>query len=245
MINTSLLAALLLLSAEFFGQIAIPPGTILPVQLNGSLHSQRSRPGKQITARVMQDVPLPSGARIRSGSTVIGRIVESLEPQRGVGAKLTLQFDALNVSGRTQPIVSSLRAIGSMMDVEQAQVPTSGPDRGTSESSWITEQVGGDVVYHGGGPVTSSSGIVGRSTASGVLVQIAGAPHAKCAGEAGGPATPQALWVFSADACGLYGLPNLVILHAGSTRPVGEIILGAEKGNLDLRGGSGLLLTVR
>src|SRR6202022_477494 len=44
---------------------AIPPGTILPVRLNSSLSSAESKPGQIISARIMQDVPLATGGKIR------------------------------------------------------------------------------------------------------------------------------------------------------------------------------------
>ena len=56
---------------------------------------------------------------------------------------------------------------------------------------------------------------------------------------------PQALWLFSADACGVYGIGNLRIDHAGRTAPTGTIVLSAKHGKLNLRGGSALLLRVQ
>jgi len=54
----SLLTFLLLCSLGLFAQEAIPPGTVLPVQLKSTLDSLKSKPGQTITARIMQDVPL-------------------------------------------------------------------------------------------------------------------------------------------------------------------------------------------
>jgi hypothetical protein len=49
------MAILLAMATESFGQNAIPPGTILPLQLNTSLNSRKSKSGQVVTARVMQD----------------------------------------------------------------------------------------------------------------------------------------------------------------------------------------------
>src|SRR5580658_7083065 len=38
---------------------SIPLGTILPVRLNSTIWSDKSKPGQTITGRVMQNIPLP------------------------------------------------------------------------------------------------------------------------------------------------------------------------------------------
>jgi hypothetical protein len=39
-------------------QTDVTPGTILPISLNDSLSSRKSKPGDVISSRIMQDVPL-------------------------------------------------------------------------------------------------------------------------------------------------------------------------------------------
>ena len=241
-----LLAGLLALATGSFGQNAIPDGTILPLQLNSSLNSKKSKPGQVVTARLMQDVPLPSGERIRAGSKAIGRVLDVVEARDGSGAKLSLRFDTIEVAKRRIAMTTNLRALASMMEVEDAQIPKTGPDHGTPENAWTTDQIGGDVVYRGGGPVANGLQVVGTPTAAnGVLVRIASKPGSKCRGDLGDNDQPQALWVFSADACGTYGFPDLAIVHAGRSNPAGQITLASERSNFDVRSGSGLLLHVK
>lgn len=242
--KTVLLFGLLMFSTGLFGQSAIPSGTILPLRLNSSLNSRKSMAGEVVTARLMQDVPLSSGGKIRAGSKAIGRILDVAQARNGTGARLSLQFDTLEVSKKKVPMTTNLRALASMIDVEQAQIPTSGPDRGTSENSWTTDQIGGDVVYRGGGPVTNGLHDVGKPTANGVLVWVAAKPDTMCRGDLGSGDRPQALWVFSADACGAYGFADLKIVHAGRSAPLGQIMLASEK-DFDIRSGSGILLRVK
>jgi len=156
-----------------------------------------------------------------------------------------LEFDTLEASKRRIPITTNLRALASMMEVEDAQVPKTGPDRGTSQNAWTTTQIGGDVVYRGGGPVANGLRVVGAPTTYGVLVRVASKRGTKCRGDLGGNDLPQALWLFSADACGTYGFADLTIAHAGRSHPVGQITLASEKRNFDVRSGSGLLLRVK
>ncbi len=236
--------SLVILTAELFAQSSIPVGTILPLALNSSLNSRKVKPGQVITARVMQDVPLSPGSSIHAGAKVIGRVLGVNPANRTSGAQISFQFDTV-VAGRQRiPITANLRALASMMAVEQAQLPETGPDRGTSENAWTTDQIGGEVVYRGGGPVANGLRSVGEPTTNGVLVHVSAKPGTKCRGEIEGNDRLQALWVFSSDACGVYDLPDLAIVHAGRTNPVGEITLASDKGEVNVRAGSGMLLRV-
>ena len=78
-----LLIGLLVLSTGLFAQEAIPTGTVLPAQLKSSLDSRKSKPGQVITARLMQDVPLPAGGKIPAGAKVTGHISDVV-PASGV-----------------------------------------------------------------------------------------------------------------------------------------------------------------
>ena len=239
-----LFVALIALSARSFAQESVPLGTILPVQLNSSLRSDKARAGQQVSARVMQDVPWGSRHKIHSGAKVVGRVVSARPSDNRTGGEISLRFDTLEIGRRHIPITTNLRALATIMDVSEAQVPETGPDHGTSENAWTTDQIGGEVVYRGG-VVAHGSDIVGNSVlGSGVLVHVSATPGLKCRGEVDGNDQLQALWVFSSDACGLYDLPNLSLTHAGRTDPVGQITLRSDKGNVKIRGGSGMLLRV-
>jgi len=236
--------SLILLAASLFAQNAVPAGTILPVALSSSLNSRKLKPGQIMRARVMQDVPLSSGPAIHAGAKVIGHVVDVKPANDTGGAQISFRFDVLLISGRRIPITTNLRALASMMAVEQAQLPENGPDRGTSANAWTTDQIGGEVVYRGGGPVAHGLQPVGEPTTNGVLVHVSAKPGSECRGEIEGSHRLQALWVFSSDACGAYDLPNLAIVHAGRDDPVGEIILASNKGDVKVRPGSGMLLRV-
>ena len=234
----------LMLSSALSAQDAIPAGTILPVQLNSSLKSNRAHPGQIITARVMQDLPLPSGPRIHAGARVRGQVLAVSPASNGKSAKISFRFDTLTVGKRHIPVITNMRALASMMDVSQAYIPESGPDHGTSEYNWTTDQIGGEIDYHGGGAIVHDSEIVGYSVADGVLVRVTTKPGSKCRAAVAGNDRPQALWVFSYDACGLYDFPGVTLVHAGRTDPVGQIVLESNAGNLNIRAGSGILLRV-
>ena len=237
------LISLIVLSMRVFAQDKIPVGTILPVRLNSSLRSNKARSGEEVSARLMQDVPLSGGQKIHAGAKVIGHIVSATPAVNGMMSDLSFRFDTLAIGKRRIAMITNLRALASMMDVEDAQVPPSGPDRGTPWT-WATRNlIGGEVAY-GEGPVVHGTDIVGQALASGVLIPVRPNAVAGCRGEVAGNANAQALWVFSSDACGLYDLPKITLAHAGRTDPVGLIKLLSDKGNMKVPGGSGMLLRV-
>ncbi len=225
--------------------MVIPAGTILPVRLNLTISTDKSRPGQAITGRVMQNISLPQGATIKEGSKVIGHIVEVTLPNSAAPARIAFQFDQLISSHRTIPIATDLRVIAGFMRLDEAQIPTLGA--GESEVyRWLTTvQIGGDVVYGDGGPVVAgddSHQVVGKRVDGGVLGQVRAKPGTNCRGPLEGNNNPQALWLFSSDACGVYGLAHISIAHAGRTNPVGRIILASDNGKLKIPSGTGMLL---
>jgi hypothetical protein len=221
----------------------IPAGTVLPVVLP-SFSSEKAKKGTTIKARVAQEVPLPNGAKIRKGAIVVGRVIETGDGGPNKEATLAMRFDTLIQHGRSTPITANLRALASALEVEFAQIPTTAPGE-SDVYDWLpTRQIGDEVVYGRGGPVARGTQIVGRSVNDGVLVQASAEPGGGCRGEVAGNNSPQALWVFSSDACGVYGFSHLRISHAGRTNPVGEIVLRSDNGPIKIRGGSGALLRV-
>jgi hypothetical protein len=239
-----LFGACLFFSTPVPAQQAVPPGTVLPIRLNSSL-SLKTRPGKVISGRIMQDVTLTDGASLRAGTRVLGHVIRVSSETEGVStAELSFAFDKVMVSNRAVPITTNLRAMASFMEVEGAQVPENGPDRGTPESAYTTVLVGGDVDYRGGGPVMEGSNIVGRPILGGVVSEVSLNPGSGCRGSIDGNNSPQALWVFSSDACGLYGFPGVEIAHSGRRNPVGEIVLKSNSRKLNVPSGTGMLLRV-
>ena len=228
--------------------IAIPPGTILPVRLNVSLSSTKTRVGQVITGRIMQDVPLAGGAKIPKGSKVLGQIAGVAAATTTSRAEISFRFDRLVARHQVSPITTNLRAIAGFMEVEAAQIP-SGLSSGEGEVYvWLpTTQIGGDNVFGLGGMVTrwnNSSEVVGKSTQDGVVGRISVRQGTGCRGPLYGNDRPQALWVFSSDACGVYGLAHLAIANAGRAKPAGLIVLSSNNGNVKIPAGAGMLLRV-
>jgi hypothetical protein len=87
---------LLVFSTVAFAQDSIPSGTILPVQLNSSL-SSKTRPGKIIIGRIMQDIPLSDGEKIREGAGVVGHVIAVHQADGAASARVLFTFDKLAV----------------------------------------------------------------------------------------------------------------------------------------------------
>jgi len=221
-----------------------PVGTILPAQFNNSLDSAKSRSGQVVTARVMQDVPISPTKKIHAGAKLIGHLENVRRGDQGQRAEMSLRFDRLKLGREVVAITTSLRAMASMTEVEGVLVPPTGPDRGTPWA-WTTRNlIGGEVAYGADGPVARGDEIVGQALTSGVLIPLRANTASGCRGTVEGNSQPQPTWVFSSDACGLYGFENMQIAHAGRTTPLGEITLTSTQGKVQIKAGSGILLRV-
>jgi len=225
-------------------EIELPAGTLIPVALHGSLSTKKSAPGQVIKARIMQDIPVGEKSRIRAGSYVQGKIISVTPAANGKGASITFQFDQLVTRQGTGNIKTNMRALASIVEVNSAQIPQY-DDRGSSSYANTTWQIGGETVYRGGGHVMDGHQAVGQPVEeTGVLGHPRPNLSRGCRGEIEGNNRLQAFWLFSSDACGVYGYRHVRIAHAGRTDPVGEITLSATQGDVNIRGGSGILLRV-
>lgn len=233
-------AAMALLPVSMAAQSALPAGTILPVSLHRAINAAKARNGQLIQARVMQNIP---GTSIHRGARVLGHIV-AVTSQKNGPSRLDIVFDSIEDHGRSIPLHAHLRAVASYLEVAQAQIPEEEASRGINPENATTQQIGGEMVYRGGGHVESGVQIVGEPTPYGVRALPRAQRGQSCRGVDGNNSKPQAFWLFSTDACGVYGYSNLRIVHAGRTTPQGRIVLEAKRGKLALDGGSGLLLRV-
>lgn len=242
-----LLIVFLLTGVATLAQEEVPSGTVIPIALNHTISSEKTKPGTAISGRVMQDVPLPNGVKIRKGSKVTGHVVDTRTGGPGTPSMISLVFDRAKVAKKDVPIKTDLRAVANFTDVEDAQLPLRSMGEGDSWSARTTEQIGGDTVYWGGGPVTGPMGVVGRpvtGTDSEVLVRLTPNPKGGCRGELSDRSGPQAMWVFSSNACGVYDLDDVAIAHSGRTEPEGLIEMSSTRGKVKVPSGSGMLLRV-
>jgi hypothetical protein len=230
----ALLALALTLPLFASAQASLPAGTVVPVTLERGINAARARAGQSIRARVEQAIP---GTPVKRHSHVLGQVVSVSRLPDGT-QRLALRFTSIDAHGSQIPIHAHLRAIAGFVRVADALTPQDQADRSEPPEVNTFRQIGGEMVYRGGGPVASGDLTVGKPAPYGVLVT----PRANgpCRGLVGSSHRPQAFWVFSSDACGVYGLPEVRIEHAGRTSSA--IVLASSNGKLNLPAGTALLL---
>lgn len=238
--------ALMLMSTTLVPAQEIPAGTVLPLMCNTTLDSATSRRGQKIAAKLMQSVPLSSKESIPTGARVDGEVVDVEQPSGGGTARIVIRFDRVVAAGKEFRIDAGLRALASMQDVFEAQLPVGTfDDYGTSPSDWTTVQIGGAAVYHGDGTIRRAMEIIGHTPELGTAVGNLQPDVARgCPPQPDFDARQQALWLFSPWACGVYGFDDLSVVR----RPQGAGLEGAielsSPSRFKIRAGSGWLLQV-
>jgi hypothetical protein len=221
----------------------IPVGTILPIKLDNALSAESAAPGEKVEAYIAQQVPLPNGKKIHWKAAVHGTVVSVNKNADGGGSEVSLRFDRVEYDKEAIQVTTSLRALASYEAVRTAQTPLGGADAGTPTGWGNTVQIGGDIRFGDGGQVRNRhKENVGKGVSGGVLVHVSAAPGSECEGPVNADDRLQALWVFSADACGVYDLRGVEIVRSGKTDPVGTITLRFSKEKMKLNASDGMLL---
>ena len=225
-----------LLLAALLVSPGIPAGTVLPITLGTTLDAKKDKPGQKLDGRLMEEVALSGGARFKRGARVSGHVVEVTRLPGG-GSRLVLKFDQIEGDGQNSPLNVSVRAIADSQSVYHAHIPIDASSNYESENMWVVRQVGGDIVNRGRRIVASGDAIVGRwdGTVWAKLAYVPGCPPRDL------PKDEQPMWVFSVNACGVYGEPDIKLTSAGNAEPAGQIVLESPK-DAKLGGGSGWLL---
>ena len=223
----------------------IPVGLILPVTLDQTISLAQAHAGQPFEARIAQEIPLTKHDKILHRSRVTGSIVSVVKAPESTYVDLSLRFEKVEYRKEMIAIVASLRALASYEAVRTAQTPFAQADAGTPIGWADTTQIGGDIRYGDGGEVRNlHKQSVGKGVLGGVLVHVSASPGTECEGPIDGDDRLQALWVFSADACGIYGLPGVHATHNGKTAPKGIITLRFEKGDMKLDAFDAFLIRV-
>lgn len=236
-------ALLLVFVLPSAAQESVAKGMLVPAVLETTLDA-KAKPGKLIVAQVAQDVPMPGNRVLRRATKIFGKVIEA--ENNNHQTKLVLQFDRIELNGKQVPISTQMRAIASSLDVQEAQEPTSAPNDATnSPNSWTTSQIGGGVVYRGGGPVTNSlNEVVGTPVSGGVPGGVLDSHVTPvCEDSTVSPSVQYALWLFAPDACGAYGFDHELQFINQTQTGARQIVLTFRDG-VKLYRGSGILFSI-
>jgi hypothetical protein len=225
----------------------LAPGTTLPIQFDRAVDPAHSHTGDSISAKTTQQVRLANGQVLPSGSHVTGHIVnasgfnfDKTPYAKQSPSTLSIRFDSITNKEVTVPLHVSLRAMADPLTVWAAQEPKSTDLDPLS----TTTQIGGDLVTPSQNEVMSQDGdIVGYRRRGGVVAHLISA-------SGNGPAacdasdTEQAMGLFSASACGLYGYTDVSLIDNGSTRNDSSLTLVSRRRSAKIWAKTAALLEV-
>ena len=216
----------------------LPDGVTLPVVLEKTLRSGKTKPGTVFSVTTTQRVPVSEETYLDRGAKLRGEVVRSTAGDGTAAhpAVLVIRFTQLSYRGQTVPVVTNAVAVASRLAVDDTYLPSNGStDRFTSNpASWTTRQVGGELVARSGwvGPVV---GVGLHTVGSADYYGVYSLPA-----ETGGVQFPKAIGIFSTTAKGMYGYEDGTTLESSG----GAITIESTKGRAVIRAGEGLLLEV-
>lgn len=146
-----ILSALALMSSAAFAQTpatsSLAAPTTLPIVFTQSVAADHAKPGDAIQAKTIQQVELPGGAILPSGSRVMGHVVaasgfsyDKTPYARQQPSTLSVHFDTVQFKGGSLPLNVTVRAIASPIASWDAKKPQASD----MDSLGTLTQIGGD-----------------------------------------------------------------------------------------------------
>lgn len=88
----------------------VPRGTVMNVRLNETLSARRSSVGERFTARVITPLVTTGGQTVVPAGSIVSGVVTGVDPstRRGDVAAIRVNFDRLQVGGRTYPFSANV-----------------------------------------------------------------------------------------------------------------------------------------
>ena len=229
---------------------SLPASTTLPVSFVTNLEAGKNRVNDPVRARTLQEVVLTNGAHIPKGTVLVGHITESVPFHfdetpyaRQKPSSLAIHFDRIELKDASLPVSLGVRAIAGSFAVEEASRPFNVTEL---EMTGPMIQVGGDTYWPPDNKVRSRNGdIVAYLRKEGVYARPLAAEARNAGTGLSCNAIPQeqAVSIFSAAACGLYGMADDVLEHNGSDGS-GTFVVSSNRASVFLLAHSAALLEV-
>ena len=227
---------------------ALAPQTTLPIAFTKTVDASHVKTGDPVVARTLQAVRLANGQEVKAGTQVLGHVSEA-QPfvfdktpyAKQKQAVLVVQFDSLTTPhGEKIPLHVYLRAMADTFATNDAREPRPSDE----DPLHSTTQVGGDILTPSQNVIINRDGdVVGYNKRGGAyahLIAKTGAGPARCDESD----TEQAMALFSASACGLYGFRDLALTSTGLASDASSFTLVSKRRSPEINRGSTALLEV-
>ena len=228
----------------------LPPSTAIPIVFTHSIAAGQSKPGDKVTAKTIQSVFLSNGRVLPAGSALAGHIVQSnsfaLDQTPYAIQKpsvLAIHFDTIGEGPAQVSVSLAVRAIAGSVASHEAEIPHY---RDEIDATGTRTEIGGASFSPLEEAVTSPNGdVVGYSRKQGVFARLLAAESVNQPSSLHCDATDseQSVAIFSADACGVYGL-NTVSLVDNGAEDHGAFVLESRRETVKVDAGSTALLQV-
>jgi hypothetical protein len=227
---------------------SLSPLTTIPVRFVHTVKSNRVHAGEPVLASTIQTVQLPDGQSIPKGSVLQGHIVEARpfvfdttpyaiqQP-----SYLSIHFDKIILRNTSVPAQLYVRALVDNLDADKASSPIYLDE---TDRVGTRQLVGQDQFSPLAKEVLNSDGdVVGYNRKDGVHARLIANRYIVLHEfhDCPGTNTEQAVGIFSADACGIYGFVDVDLSNNGSDNN-GTFKLESHHHSVTLQAGSAALL---
>ena len=229
----------------------LPPSTAIPVVFTQSIAAGQSKSGDKVMAKTIQSVLLSNGQVLPAGNVLAGHIVQSNAfafDQTPYAVQkpsvLAVHFDTIGEGPAQIPVSLAMRAIAGSVASHEAEIPHY---RDEIDATGTRTEIGGATFSPLEKTVMSPSGdVVGYSRKQGVFARLLSAESANQPSSLHCDATDseQSVAIFSADACGVYGLNTVSLADNGAAADHGTFVLESRRETVKIDAGSTALLQV-
>jgi hypothetical protein len=200
---------------------ALAPQTTLPITFTKSVSADRSRPGDLVIAKTTQVIELSDGTEVQPGALVTGHVIaaspfayDKTPYAKQRESLLEVQFDSLSFQGNKLPLHVYLRAIADPISSWDARKPMPSD----MDSVGTLTQIGGDQLIPSQSEIRSRDGdVVGYNKRGGPFAHLIA--NSGRGAQCDGSDSEQAISIFSASACGLYGFADTSLSSGSISAP--------------------------
>lgn len=204
-------------AAQSPADLKLAPGTSIPISFSHGVDAKHAHNGDVVTAKTTQPIQILGRKLLPAGTEVVGHVVSVdgfaydktpyVEQKLGT---LTIRFDALRAKDVDIPLNVYVRALADPVSAQDAELPNAYDD-----GLRTRHQIGGDEVTPSQNEVLSRDGdTVGYLKRGGVYAHLIAASGNSPEG-CDATDSEQAMGLFSASACGLYGFTDIKLVATG------------------------------